>query len=149
MKAYIMQNSNGEIVIAVAENEEIAIENVELGSSFLIEKTIDVVEENGVSNVTWKLQQDGEFVYNQDYGKRQVLKHGYLTYALTNEESKVFGIDKDCIVSDFSREGKAFYWSEVYCEPENLCKIIRKGTLLKATNEELQRYHEQSKLNLH
>lgn len=60
MKAFIMKNSNGEIVVAVAENEETAIENVELGSCFLIEKNIDVVEENGVLNLTWKLQQDGE-----------------------------------------------------------------------------------------
>lgn len=149
MKAFIMQNSNGEIVVAVAENEETAVENIELGCCFLIEKTIGVVETDGVFNITRQLRQNGEFVYNKDYGDRQVLKHGYLTYALTNEEGKVFGIDKDCIISDFSREGKAFYWSEVYCEPGYMCQIIRKGTLLNATNDELQRYHEQSKLNLH
>lgn len=39
---------------------------------------------------------------------------------------------------------------DVYCEPGYMYQIIRKGTLLcNATNEELQRYHEQSKLNLH
>ncbi len=85
-----------------------------------------------------------------DFGEKQILKRGYITYALTNEEDEVFGMIEDCDINDFSHEGKAFYWSEVYCEPGYMCQIIRKGTLLcNATNEELQRYHEQSKLNLH
>lgn len=85
-----------------------------------------------------------------DFGEKQILKRGYITNALTNEKGRVFGMVTDCDINDFSHEGNAFYWSEVYCEPGYMCQIIRTGTLLcNATNEELQRYYEQSKINLH
>ena len=36
------------------------------------------------------------------------------------------------------------------CEPGYMCMIIRNGTFLRnANNEELQKYHKQSKINLH
>ena len=82
--------------------------------------------------------------------KKQILKRGYVTYALTNDMGKVFGLVTDCDINDFSHEGKAFYWSEVYCEPGYMCMIIRNGTFLRnANNEELQKYHKQIKINLH
>lgn len=84
------------------------------------------------------------------FGEKQILKRGYITNALTNEKGRVFGMILDCYINDFSDEGKAFYWSEVYCEPDYMCQIVRKGTLLcNATNDELQKYHKHSKINLH
>ena len=79
--------------------------------------------------------------------KKEIIEGGYLTHALTNGDSKIYGVVKDHSISDWSHEG-ALYWSEVYVYG-NSCHIIRRGTLLVGkTNEELSELHEQSKANL-
>jgi hypothetical protein len=79
--------------------------------------------------------------------EKQILKRGYVTYALTDGENEIYGIIKDHYISDWSKMSP-LYWSEVYVEG-SFYKIIRRGTLLaNATNEELKQYFEQSKINL-
>jgi hypothetical protein len=80
--------------------------------------------------------------------EKQVINRGYLTYALTDGEKKIFGTIKDCHISDWSHEAKNFYWSEVFVDG-NMYQIHRRGTLLIGkTNEELSELHEQSKVTL-
>ena len=80
--------------------------------------------------------------------EKQIINRGYLTYALTDGESKIFGIIKDCFINDWSHEAKHFYWSEVFVDG-NMFQIHRKGTLLvNKTDEQLSELHEQSKVNL-
>lgn len=80
--------------------------------------------------------------------EKQIINRGYLTYALTDGESKIFGTTKDCTISEWSHEAKRFYWSEVFVDG-NMYQIHRRGTLLVGkTNEELSQLHEQSKVNL-
>lgn len=80
--------------------------------------------------------------------EKQVINRGYLTYALTDGESKIFGTIKDCHISDWSHEAKNFYWSEVFVDG-NMYQIHRRGMLLIGkTDEELSELHEQSKVNL-
>lgn len=80
--------------------------------------------------------------------KKQIINRGYLTYALTDGESKIFGTIKDCQINGWSHEAKNFYWSEVFVDG-NMYQIHRRGTLLiNKTNEQLSELHEQSKVNL-
>lgn len=80
--------------------------------------------------------------------KKQVIDRGYLTYALIDGESKIFGIIKDCYINEWSHEAKHFYWSEVFVDG-NQYQIHRRGKLLVGkTNEQLSKLHEQSKVNL-
>lgn len=80
--------------------------------------------------------------------EKQVINRGYLTYALTDGDKKIFGIVKDCHINDWSCEGKHFYWSEVFVDG-NAYHIIRRGMLLvNADNKRLSELHEQSKVNL-
>lgn len=80
--------------------------------------------------------------------KKQIINRGYLTYALTDGDKKIFGVTKDCHISDWSNEAKNFYWSEVFVDG-NMCHIHRRGTLLVGkTDKELSELHEQSKVNL-
>lgn len=82
--------------------------------------------------------------------EKEILTRGYVTHALTDGESKIFGMVKDQYINDWSHEAKALYWSEVYVEPGCMSTIIRKGSLLvEHSNEELSKLHEQSKVNLH
>lgn len=81
--------------------------------------------------------------------EKEILTRGYVTYALTNEKGKIFGLTKDCYINDWSYEGNSFFKSEVYVEPHHMTTIIRQGMMLvDATNEELTALHEQSKVNL-
>ncbi len=84
--------------------------------------------------------------------EKEILKRGYITHALTNENDEIYGmIAEHSINWELNEIEKAhsFYWSEVYCEPGYMAKIIRKGTsLIDATPEELDKYFEQSKVNL-
>ena len=84
--------------------------------------------------------------------EKEILKRGYITHALTDSEGKIYGLANEChinwelYIKEFTYE---YYWSEVYCEPNSLAVIIRKGTLLAdPTPEELKQYFEQSKINL-
>lgn len=80
--------------------------------------------------------------------KKQIINRGYLTYALTDGENKIFGIVKHCHINDWSHESKSFYWSEVFVDG-NQYQIHKRGMLLVGkTNEELRELHEQSKINL-
>lgn len=80
--------------------------------------------------------------------EKQVINRGYLTYALTDGDKKIFGIEKDHYINDWSYEGKHFYWSEVFVDG-NMYQIHRRGTLLvDADNKRLSELHEQSKVNL-
>ncbi len=80
--------------------------------------------------------------------KKQVIDRGYLTYALTDGESKIFGIIKDCYINEWSHEAKHFYWSEVFVDGHQY-QIHKRGKLLVGkTNEQLSKLHEQSKVNL-
>ena len=83
--------------------------------------------------------------------KKEILERGYVTHALTNEEGKIYGFRNESINWETNEIEKAhrFYWSEVYCEPGYSATIIRTGMLLcNVTAEELNKYHEQSKINL-
>lgn len=80
--------------------------------------------------------------------KKQIIKRGYLTYALTDGDKKIYGIVKDYHINDWSYEGNGFYWSEVFVDG-NMYQIHRRGTLLvDADNKRLSELHEQSKVNL-
>lgn len=81
--------------------------------------------------------------------EKQVINRGYLTYALTDGDKKIFGTIKDCTINDWSYEAKHFYWSEVFVDG-NMYQIHRRGQLLvNADNDKLSELHEQSKVNLH
>jgi hypothetical protein len=81
--------------------------------------------------------------------EKQVINRGYLTYALTDGDKKIFGTIKDCYINDWSYEAKHYYWSEVFVDG-NMYQIIRRGRLLvNADNKKLSELHEQSKVNLH
>jgi len=80
--------------------------------------------------------------------EKQIINRGYLTYALTDGESKIFGTIKDCYINDWSHEAKNFYWSEVFVDG-NSYQIHKRGSLLVGkTNSKLSELHEQSKVNL-
>jgi len=80
--------------------------------------------------------------------EKQIINRGYLTYALTDGESRIYGIIKDCYISDWSIEPAHLYWSEVFVDG-NMYQIHRRGQLLVGkTDEELSTLHEQSKINL-
>jgi hypothetical protein len=80
--------------------------------------------------------------------EKQVINRGYLTYALTDGDTKIYGIVKDHYINDWSHEGKPLYWSEVFVDG-NMYQIHRRGTLLVDTdNKQLSELHEQSKVNL-
>ena len=48
--------------------------------------------------------------------EKQVINRGYLTRALTDGESKIYGIVKNHYISDWSHEPKNLYWSEVFVD---------------------------------
>lgn len=80
--------------------------------------------------------------------EKEIINRGYLTHALTNGENVIYGTVKDQTISDWSHEGKHFYWSEVFVDG-NMYQIHKRGRLLVGkTNEELSQLHEQSKVNL-
>ena len=80
--------------------------------------------------------------------EKQIINRGYLTYALTDGESKIYGVIKDCFINDWSHEAKHLYWSEVFVDG-NMFQIHRRGTLLvNKADEQLSELHEQSKVNL-
>ena len=80
--------------------------------------------------------------------EKQIINRGYLTYALTDGENKIYGTIKGHTISDWSHEPKNLYWSEVFVDG-NMYQIHRRGTLLlNKTNERLSELHEQSKVNL-
>lgn len=80
--------------------------------------------------------------------EKQIINRGYLTYALTDGESKIYGIIKNHIINEWSHEPKPLYWSEVFVDG-NMYQIHRRGTLLvNKNNEQLSELHEQSKVNL-
>lgn len=83
--------------------------------------------------------------------KKEILKRGYVTHMLTNESGEIYGTIKshyiDWNANQIEKE-HAFYWSEVYIEPNYIAIIIRKGQLLEnPTPDELQAKFEQSKIN--
>ena len=83
--------------------------------------------------------------------RKEILKRGYVTHALTDSNGTIYGITNDQITWElYIKEfNYSYYWSEVYCEAGCLYTIIRKGTLLvNVTADELKKYHEQSKINL-
>ena len=66
---------------------------------------------------------------------------------LTNEQGRIFGVESRTI-NKWDAEGKFFYWSEVYVEPNYIAVIIRRGALLcDVSDSRLTEYHEQSKIN--
>nr|DAH13359.1 MAG TPA: hypothetical protein [Caudoviricetes sp.] len=79
--------------------------------------------------------------------KEVINNRGYITHMLTNERGRIFGVES-CTINKWYAEGKFFYWSEVYVEPNYMFKIIRRGTLLcNVSDSILSEYHEQSKIN--
>ena len=82
--------------------------------------------------------------------EKQIISGGYLTHALTDGDTTIFGLLKDYKVGDWSKIGcSTFYWSDVFVY-DNQYTIIRKGNwLVHPTNEELDQMLEQSKVNLH
>lgn len=81
--------------------------------------------------------------------EKQILERGYITYCLTDDKGKFYN-DKGEIINWEKEENrnKIFYWSEVYCEPDYLTVLIRKGKLLvKPTTEELEEKNRQSVIN--
>ena len=84
--------------------------------------------------------------------EKEILDRGYITHALTDQNGEIYGLNQNLCINFVNNEilmANRFYWSEVYCEKNFLAIIIRKGTLLvNPTGEELQRYFEQSKVNL-
>lgn len=81
--------------------------------------------------------------------EKHIINREYLTYALTDGESQIFGTIKDHYIYEWSHKAKHFYWSEVFVDG-NMYQIIRRGRLLVGkTNKELSELHEQSKVNLH
>lgn len=80
--------------------------------------------------------------------KKQIINEGYLTHALTDRDGKIYGVIKDCWISDWFIKTNSYYWSDVFVLG-NSYHIIRTGTfLLNPTNEKLCQLHEQSKINL-
>ena len=84
--------------------------------------------------------------------EKEILDRGYVTHALTNQNGDIYGLDQNRNINFAKNEiekANRFYWSEVYCEKSYFAMIIRKGTLIEnPTSEVLQRYLEQSKVNL-
>ena len=83
--------------------------------------------------------------------KKEIIKRGYLTHALTNHKGEIYGINKNHYINwecnDIERNN-AFYWSDVFVDGFSVT-IIRLGTtLVNPSAEELQKYFEQSKVNL-
>ena len=81
--------------------------------------------------------------------KKEVLKRGYITHCLTNAKGHMYNA-KGRYIYDWKKEKEdnLFYWSEIYCEPNRFCTIIRKGTLLvNPSDKELSDMMEQSKIN--
>lgn len=79
--------------------------------------------------------------------KREILERGYITHCLTNGENKYYN-NKGEVIHEWSKEPKPLYWSEIYCEPNYMSVMIRKGTLLvNPSNEELMQLHKQSIVN--
>lgn len=87
--------------------------------------------------------------------KKEILEnYGYATHALTNGEGRIYGINKNCYISDLCWQemidaGESFYWSDVYVSGA-VSVIIRKGMALVAnkTPKKLNELFEQSKINL-
>ena len=82
--------------------------------------------------------------------KREILDRGYITHALTDKNERILGAAKKYYeTGEYSEKDAPFYWSEVYCEPGYMYKIIRKGTLLANLSKvDLERYYLQSMINL-
>lgn len=83
--------------------------------------------------------------------EKEILNRGYVTHMLTNEDGKIYGMEKDHYINwelnEVEKRHK-FYWSECYVEANCMACIIRKGELLvEPTAEQLEHYHEQSKVN--
>lgn len=82
--------------------------------------------------------------------KKEILDRGYITHSLTDSNGEIFCTHNGYInlTTHAKLTGTHFYWSEVYVEPQNFATIIRKGTLLvDPSEEELQNYFKQSKIN--
>lgn len=80
---------------------------------------------------------------------KEILDRGHITHALTDKNGRVLGMGRKLYEKDYSDIDAPFYWSEVYCEPGYMVKVIRKGALLvHPTKEELDRYFLQSIVNL-
>lgn len=83
--------------------------------------------------------------------RKEILNRGIITHALTDEKNKIYGMIQNHTIN-FENEliiAHQYYWSEVYCEPGYSVLIVRKGQkLINPTTEELQKYFEQSKINL-
>ena len=79
--------------------------------------------------------------------KKEILERGYITHCLTDGENNFLN-QKGHTIHSFDKY-KPLYWSEVYCEPDNMTVLTRKGTLLdnNTSNEELQKLHQQSIIN--
>jgi hypothetical protein len=82
----------------------------------------------------------------------EILDRGYVTHALTDGETKIYGMVVDCYINNWhaaESDPKVYYWSEVYVEPRHMAKIIRRGeVLVDATDKHLSELHELSKINL-
>lgn len=96
-----------------------------------------------LTNVMQKMQRvEKTFAEKIDNG-------GYLTHALTDGESTIYGLVKNCKIFAWRYESKHLYWSEVYVEPNDVATIIRKGELIHNMSDgHLQYLHEVSKINL-
>lgn len=81
--------------------------------------------------------------------KREILDRGYITHALTDKNGRILGFGKKYYERDYSEKNAPFYWSEVYCEPDYMCTIIRQGMLLiNKSDEEMTKYYLQSLVNV-
>ena len=84
--------------------------------------------------------------------EKKILDRGYVTEALTNECGEIYGMNTTQLINWENNEvekAHRFYWSEVYCEPDYMAIIIRKGRLIcDASPKEMFNYVEQSKVNL-
>lgn len=84
--------------------------------------------------------------------EKQILKRGYVTNALTNENGEIYGLLKGQSINfaaNTIEQKHTFYWSEVYCEPSFTAILIRKGTVLINPDwSDIQQKFEQSKINL-
>ena len=105
-------------------------------------KSLDLIEDGQV-------QRGEDILSKSSKPTAEKLNRGYVTYALTDGDRKIFGLIKDCFINEWSREASHYYWSEVYVEPGYMATIIRKGQLLvEPTNEKLSELHAKSKINL-
>ena len=76
--------------------------------------------------------------------KEVINNRGYITHMLTNEQGRIFGVESRTI-NKWDAEGKFFYWSEVYVEPNYIAVILRSGAILcDVSDSRLTEYLEQS-----